>query len=90
LINIACESFGLGTLEALFLGTPVLWLNQWWTQEIVWPHQWVLIHDTDHQTLVRWIQMMMQTSRDHEMIEKITHERYKNHQTTKYFAHCIA
>jgi glycosyltransferase involved in cell wall biosynthesis len=24
LINIACESFGLGTLEALFLGTPVL------------------------------------------------------------------
>ena len=44
LINIAKESFGIGTAEALCLWVPVLWHNWWATPELVGENNWVLIN----------------------------------------------
>lgn len=43
LINIAKESFGIATAEALCLWVPVLWYNWWATPELIDKTNWVLI-----------------------------------------------
>ncbi len=55
LINIAKESFGLGTAEALCLWVPVLGYNWWATPELVDESNWVLIDDKST-NIVEWIE----------------------------------
>lgn len=54
LINIAKESFGIGTAEALCLWVPCLGYNWWATPELIDESNWVLVDDKSK--LVEWIE----------------------------------
>ncbi len=42
LINLAKESCGIATMEALALWVPVFGYSVWWTAELVWTWMWIL------------------------------------------------
>ncbi len=53
LINLAKESCGIATMEALALWVPVLWYNAWWTKELITDsHLWILLDNKDHHTIM--------------------------------------
>ena len=53
LINLAKESCGIATMEALACGIPVFGYGVWGTAELVWPKQWVLVSSKDEESLKR-------------------------------------
>ena len=70
LVNLAKESFGIGTVEALLMGVPVLWFNEWWTKELVDQKSGILIDTKDEKTLKQAILQFEQTSFDRKYISE--------------------
>ena len=89
LINIADESFGLGTLESLLIGTPVLGLDAWGSAELVSSDTWILLPNTQHARLTAGIQSIMNTQRDHWDIAAKTKTWYNKKKTVKSYAENI-
>lgn len=77
LINIAHESFGIATAEALLLGVPVFGRNSGWTAELVDPASWILVPDTSMTTLINHFLHFKETSRDRELIANKARERLR-------------
>jgi len=51
LINLAKESCGMATMEALACGIPVFGYGVWGAAELVWPDQWLLVSSKDEESL---------------------------------------
>jgi glycosyltransferase involved in cell wall biosynthesis len=87
LINLAKESCGIATMEALSLGVPVFGYGQWGSREIVARDETqdvlqnscivspygVLVQDKSPQSLLQGMQLFVQQSRDRK---KIQHDMY--------------
>ncbi len=54
LINLAKESCGIATMEAIALGVPVFGYAEWGSVELVWPEQWLLVTSKDKESLEKW------------------------------------
>jgi len=51
-INLAYESSGMSTVEALLLWVPIFGYNKWWTAELVDNKSWYLIDKKDTQSIL--------------------------------------
>lgn len=70
LINITKESFGISTAEAMLLGVPILWYNQWATPELVDKHSGVLINDKEQDTIINALESIQDKLFDRTSIKK--------------------
>lgn len=71
LINLSKESLWIVTMEALATGTPVLWYNAWWTQELVRsPNRWIVAEDKSFETLEKAVQRFIIQTFDRENIQQ--------------------
>lgn len=68
LINITKESFGISTAEAVLLGIPVFWYNDWATPELVGKDSWVLVDKKDLSTLRKWFTLYQDKQFDRRKI----------------------
>lgn len=79
LINIAKESFGMATAEALALGVPVFGYNQWGTRELVDEQSGHLISSKDAAALQHGFKTFASTSYDRKKIQERFRSRYAPH-----------
>ena len=84
LINLAKESCGIATMEALSLGVPVFGYAQWGSREIVARDEtqdelqgssivspyWVLVQDKSPQSVVQGMQLFVQQPRERKKIQQ--------------------
>lgn len=75
LINLAKESYGIATMEALSLGVPVFGYNAWGTQELVNETSWVLCNSKDANTLYTTMHLFLNKNFDRQQIAKETREK---------------
>ncbi len=81
LINIAKESCGMSTIEALLTGVPVFGFAAWWTRELVWlsqhsENEWpilttecgVFVTDKNHSVLIEAMNLFRSTNRNRWVI----------------------
>ena len=68
IINLAKESFGMATAEALCLGIPVFGYNGWATRELVNNTNWILVADKSPETLQEWFDKFLWIQFDRKMI----------------------
>lgn len=73
LINLAKESFGIGTAEALCLWVPVLWHNQWATLELLDTTNWVLI---EKDKVIEGIERFFSTQFDRNLIASSARKKF--------------
>lgn len=76
LINLAKESCGLATMEALIVWVPVFGYNAWGSTELVWANMGLLSASKDLKTLIETFKIFENQERDRttikeEMIKKI-------------------
>jgi len=76
LINLTKESCGIGTMEALALGVPVLWYNAWATPEFVNANNGVLAQTKDMEHLIEKFQAFHTKERNRETIKQEFLVRY--------------
>lgn len=76
LINLAKESYGIATVEALSLGVPVFGYNAWGTQELVNETSWVLCNSKDANTLYTTMHLFLNKNFDRQQIAKETREKH--------------
>lgn len=76
LINIAKESFGMVTAEALSLGVPVFGYARWGTQELVDEASWLLVPAKDKDTLLSYFEMFLSTPYDRASIQHSFRKKY--------------
>jgi glycosyltransferase involved in cell wall biosynthesis len=70
LINLAKESCGMATMEALALGVPVLGYTAWATPELVWSHAGILAQSKDIPHLIDTFRTFHSMQRDRTVIKK--------------------
>lgn len=82
-INLAKESCGIGTMEALSLWVPVLWYNTWWTKELVHKDTWgTLVETKEIESLIDALQDFHQQQRDRPTIKKEFLSYYNDNRPT--------
>lgn len=74
LINLAKESFGIATMEALSLGVPVFGYDAWGTHELVKESSWILCKNKDIDELITKMKEFLQKDFDRKEISKKTRE----------------
>lgn len=70
LINLAQESCGIATMEALALWVPVFWYNAGATPELVWADSWYLVDSKEFYSLVEDFKNFQQQSFDRTHIKQ--------------------
>ena len=75
LINLAKESFGIATVEALSLGVPVFGYDAWGTHELVDEKSGILCKSKDSKTLERSMQEFQSKFFNRKQISKETREK---------------
>lgn len=70
LINLTKESFGIGTVEALLMGVPVLGFQEWATAELVDSESGLLVPDKKMETLKKALQTFDHKQRDRKLISE--------------------
>lgn len=78
-INIAKESFGITTMEALLLWVPVLGYNQWATSELVDNQSGILIDNKKIHTLTKALQQRNKKTYNRSAIQKKAEQTYKEY-----------
>ncbi len=76
LINLAKESFGIATVEALCLGIPVFGYNEGATPELVSSENWYLVNNKDTNTLIKQFQEFKKTDFDRLAIAKNARKKF--------------
>ncbi len=77
-INLAQESCGIWTMEALSLWVPVLWYNKWWTKELIFDENlWTLVETKEIESLIDALQAFHQREFDRKNIKKMFLTFYK-------------
>ena len=74
-INLAFESSGMGTAEALMLGVPVFWYNKGWTAELVDETMGTLVPNLEENTIHDYFKKFQQTNFDRLAIKEKTKKR---------------
>lgn len=91
LINLAKESCGIATMEALALGVPVLWYAAWWTYELVLQNEppvtksetytmatsGVLVHQKTPDVLSIGMELFVRTTRNRKEIKDAFQDRFR-------------
>ena len=70
IINLTKESFGMGTVEALLMGVPVIGFNDGATPELVDDHSWILIEKKTIKNLISAVKQFQGRKRDRKGISE--------------------
>ncbi len=75
LINLTKESFGMGTVEALLLGVPVIGFNEGGTKELVDEESGILIEKKDKKNLKAALETFENKAFDRKLISERIREK---------------
>lgn len=75
LINLTKESFGMGTVEALLLGVPVIGFNEGGTKELVDEESGILIEKKDKKNLKAALETFEKKAFDRKLISERIREK---------------
>ena len=75
LINLTKESFGIGTVEALLMGVPVIGYGEGATPELVDSDSWILISKKTQKKLISAIEEFQTRTRDRKQISEAIREK---------------
>lgn len=78
-INLAKESCGIATMEALACGTPVFAYGKWGSAELVQPQQGFLTDSKDIEKLIQNFPKFSQQDYDRKRIQQLFWQQYTKH-----------
>lgn len=78
LINLAKESFGINTMQAILLGVPVFGINEWWTAELVESWCGTLVKNKSWGQILSRFEHFKKTKRDRKYIHDLARKIYES------------